>query len=106
MFPLLCARHPTSSLLPSPRPLCTLRLPPLSFPPAGTTLLLVSVGLFCLGFLLFLLNPLTFFTQLPPPPESCQSVLCIWESESVLSVSFSCSLDSTCECDALVLVCL
>ena len=38
----------------------------------------------------FLLNPFTFFIQAlkPPPPDSCQSVSCIYESVSILFVYF------------------
>ena len=46
----------------------------------------------------FLLNPFTFFTEppKPPPPDSCQSVLCICESISILFATIFCSLECFC----------
>ena len=66
------------------------------------TLLPVSMGY----VYLFLDNPFTFFhpASFPLPSESCQSVVCVHASVSILFISFHCSLDSTQKWDRMAFV--
>ena len=86
---VLCVHHPKWSLLPS------LFVPPLpsstsltAFPLVITILLSVSVR-----FYFFCLIPSPFLPSPPKPPasDSCQPVLCVCESVSILVVGLVCS---------------
>ena len=94
---------------PTGKSLSTIAYPPallyLSHFPFHLTIITLLSASF-LFICLFLLNPSTFFHPAPKPtfPDSCQSVLCIYESVSILFVTLFCSLNSTYEWNHMVLV--
>ena len=110
LYTVLCVHHPTSSLPPSPF------IPPFPPPPPpilsfqqSPQLLSGSMSFFSFHFIfcsipstpLRYLNPSTPLTQLP---HSCQLDLYVYESVSILLISWFCSLESTYEWNHMVFV--
>ena len=85
LYIVLCVHHSKSSLLPSPF------IPPLPFSTSPHSPFPRNHHTVCVyKFRGELLNPFTFFTQPPTflPTDSCQSILCIHKSVSILFVDF------------------
>ena len=76
LYIVLCVHHPKSSLLPSPF------ITPLPSSTSSHTPFPLVINMLLCQYFFFLLNPFTFShspsTSLPS--NSCQSVLCIYES--------------------------
>ena len=103
-YTILHVRHTKSSLLLSPT---TFYLSPPPFPSGNHHTVVYGYKVF-FSFLFFFFclipSPVHPASKTPLPSDSCQSVLCVYESVSIFFVSWYCSLDSTYKWDHTIFV--